>query len=84
MMKQNEELLYNHTFSAVLQKNMIMKSVSVPFKIRQTTIFRYETRLIIQESGLAFRHQFGKKKKKKKKKTFKKNSSGPFFFLLNI
>ena len=40
-MKQNEELLYQHLIHSA--KNMIIKSISFPFKIRQTTIFRYET-----------------------------------------
>ena len=40
-MKQNEELLYQHLIHSA--KNMIIKGISFPFKIRQTTIFRYET-----------------------------------------
>ena len=40
-MKQNEELLYQHLIRSA--KNIIIKSISVPFKIRKTAIFRYET-----------------------------------------
>ena len=48
-MKQNEELLYQHLIRSA--KNIIIKSISVPFKIRKTAILDTR-RLIIQRKWL--------------------------------
>ena len=48
-MKQNEELLYQHLIHSA--KNMIIKGISFPFEIRQTTILDTR-RLIIQRKWL--------------------------------